>query len=80
MNKKALAIVLAATLAACGSDDDGVGNAGNTGGAGAGGTPGTTATDSTNFIVPTFQTGLAEIQLAQLALQRSTNDDVRRYA
>lgn len=36
--------------------------------------------DPSAFLVTAYQDGLAEIQLSQLALQKSANDEVRRFA
>jgi predicted outer membrane protein len=39
-----------------------------------------TAEDSSQFLMDTYRSGLAEIQLSQLALQKTGNDRVRKFA
>jgi len=43
--------------------------------------PGVSATDESGaFLAAAYQDGLAEIQLSELAVQRATNEDVRKFA
>ena len=90
--KKLPLIVLIGSLSACGGSDYGMSGVSGAGGTGnlllaetttstPPAAPGAAAPAASNaYLVDLYQHGLAEIQLAQLALQRATNDDVRQYA
>ena len=90
--KKLPLIVLIGSLSACGGDYGGPGLSSTTGtgnvllghaelvnGNGTTASPGAPA-DSNQFLATAYEDGLAEIQLSQLALQRSTNGEVRKFA
>lgn len=77
-------IVLAASLAACGggssNDVASTGNVPVTQGSSTVAGTSSAVVDSTQFLVDAYRDGLAEIRLSQLALQKSSNDDVRTFA
>lgn len=91
MNKLPL-IVLIGSLSACGGSDLGMSAISGSNAASStvlaetstsipSAAPGATApADSGTFVTDLYQHGLAEIQLSQLALQKSANDEVRQFA
>lgn len=89
--KKFSLIILAASLAGCGGGNSGtdLSSAGNTALAPSASTASNTsstsstssaAIDSTQFLVDAYRDGLGEIRLSQLALQKSSNVDVKAFA
>lgn len=90
MNKKKLSLIMMMlSLAGCGGDG-GLGTALGTSGAGPmlladttvgnGSTGSDAAAQSSQFLTEAYRDGLGEIQLSQLALQKSTSGAVQRFA
>lgn len=88
--KKILGIFLISLLAACGGDDDGLtaaeNTAGTSGGAGSseagvenGAQPGDPA-EQARFLADSYQSGLDEIALAEVATEQATDDNTRQLA
>jgi len=85
--KKFSLIVLASSLAACGGNngtDIAAAGASNVTAAQSqtvsAADASSTVMDSTQFLINAYRDGLAEIKLSQLALQKSSNDEVRTFA